>query len=114
MFKNYLTVALRNIYRFKAYAFLIIFGLALGIAVFMLSVIYTGFDFSYDTFHKDANRIYMVVQVLPSGNKGEENSAVIPAPMLPALVSEYPEIEDSTRISRCRKTIVRAGDHMFY
>jgi putative ABC transport system permease protein len=114
MFKNYLIVALRNIYRFKAYSFLIIFGLALGIAVFMLSVIYTGFNFSYDTFHKDADRIYMVVQVLPSGNKGEENSAVIPSPMLQAMVNECPEIEDSTRISRCRKTIVRTEDHVFY
>ena len=114
MFKNYLTVALRNILRFKAYSFLIIFGLALGIAVFMLSVIYTGFNFSYDTFHEDADRIYMVVQVLPSGNKGEQNTALIPAPMLPALISEYPEIEDSTRISRCRKTIVRSSDHVFY
>ncbi|MGD9347030.1 MAG: hypothetical protein PVH84_14265, partial [Candidatus Aminicenantes bacterium] len=65
MFKNYLNVALRNIFRFKGYSFLIIFGLALGIAVFMLSIIYTGFDFSYDTFHEDADRIYMVVQVLP-------------------------------------------------
>jgi putative ABC transport system permease protein len=114
MFKNYLTVALRNIFRFKAYSLLIIFGLALGIAVFMLSVIYTGFNFSYDTFHENADRIYMVVQVLPSGNKGEQNTAVIPAPMLPALVGEYPEIEDSTRISRCRKTIVRSSDQVFY
>jgi putative ABC transport system permease protein len=114
MFKNYLTVALRNIFRFKAYSLLIIFGLALGIAVFMLSVIYTGFDSSYDTFHRDADRIFMVVQVLPSGNKGEENTAVIPAPMRHAMVDEYPEVEDSTRISRCRKTIVRTSDHVFY
>jgi len=114
MLKNYLIVALRNIYRVKAYSFLIIFGLALGIAVFMLSVIYTGFDFSYDSFHQDADRIYMVVQVMPSGNKGEENSAVIPAPMLRAIRDEYPEIEDSTRISRCQKTIVKSGDNMFF
>ncbi|MGD8537349.1 MAG: ABC transporter permease [Candidatus Aminicenantes bacterium] len=114
MFKNYLTVALRNICRFKAYSFLIVFGLALGIAVFMLSVIYTGFNFSYDTFHRDADRMYMVVQVLPSGNKGEENSAVVPAPMLQAMVDEYAEIEDSTRISRCRRTIMRTSDHVFY
>lgn len=114
MFKNYLTVALRNIYRFKAYSLLIIFGLALGIAVFMLSVIYTGFNFSFDTFHEDAERIYMVVQVLPSGNKGEQNTAIVPAPMLPALVNEYTEIQDSTRISRCRKTIVRSNDRTFY
>lgn len=114
MFKNYLTAALRNICRFKAYSLLIIFGLALGIAVFMLSVIYTGFDLSYDAFHADADRIYMVVQVLPSGNKGEENSAVVPAPMLHAMVDDYPEIEDSIRISRCRKMIVRTSDHVFY
>jgi putative ABC transport system permease protein len=114
MLRNYLKVALRNIYRFKAYSLLIVFGLALGIAVFMLSVIYAGFDSSYDTFHTDADRIYMVIQVLPSGNKGEENSAVIPAPMLDAIVNEYPEIESSTRISRCGKTIIRSSDHVFY
>jgi putative ABC transport system permease protein len=114
MFKNYLTVALRNIFRFKAYSFLIIFGLALGLAVFMLSVIYAGFNFSYDTFHNNADRIFIMVQVLPSGNKGEQNTAIVPAPMLPALVSEFPEIEESTRISRCRKTIVRGSDQVYY
>jgi putative ABC transport system permease protein len=114
MLKNYLTVALRNIFRFKAYSLLIVFGLALGIAVFMLSVIYTGFNFSYDVFHNNADRIYMIVQVLPSGNKGEQNTALVPAPMLPAMVNESPEIEDSTRISRCRKTIVRSHDQIFY
>jgi len=114
MLKNYLTIALRNIVKHRAYSLLIVFGLALGIAVFMLAAVYTGFNFSFDTFHKDADRIHMIVQVVPSENKGEQNSTVLPAPLLAAMIDEFPEIEDSTRLSRCRKVIVKSRNQIFY
>ncbi|MCJ7581833.1 MAG: hypothetical protein MUP98_15040 [Candidatus Aminicenantes bacterium] len=97
MFKNYLKVAFRNLIRHKFYSFLIISGFAVGLAVFLLAILYTGFNFSYDTFHKDVDNIYGVVQVLPSGNKGEQHTAILPAPLLPAMVDEFSEIQESTR-----------------
>ena len=114
MLKNYLKVALRNLTRHKFYSFLILFGFALGLAVFILALLYTGFNFSYDTFHEDVDNIYGVVQVLPSGNKGEQHSAILPAPLLPAIKDEFSEIEAATRFSRCRKMIVRYEDKIFY
>ena len=114
MFKNYLRVAIRNVTRYKFYSFLIISGFALGLAVFLLAILYTGFNFSYDTFHKDVDDIYGVVQVLPSGNKGEQHTAITPAPLLPAMISEFSEIQAATRFSRCRKMIVRYEDKTFY
>jgi len=114
MLKNYLIVALRTIWRHRGYSFLVVFGLALGMAVFMLAAVYTGFNFSFDTFHQNADRIYMVAQVVPSENKGEQNSTVLPAPFLTALTQEFAEIEEATRISRCRRTVVKNQDHIFY
>ncbi|MCJ7579614.1 MAG: ABC transporter permease, partial [Candidatus Aminicenantes bacterium] len=114
MFKNYLKVAFRNLIRHKFYSFLIISGFAVGLAVFLLAILYTGFNFSYDTFHKDVDNIYGVVQVLPSGNKGEQHTAILPAPLLPAMVDEFSEIQESTRFSRCRKMIVRNGKIALY
>jgi putative ABC transport system permease protein len=114
MLKNYLTIALRSIFKHRTYSLLVIFGLALGMAVFMLAAVYTGFNFSFDTFHTDAGRIHMVVQVMPSENKGEQNSTVLPAPLSAAMAEEFSEIEDSTRLSRCRKLIVKSRDHVFY
>jgi len=114
MFKNYFKVAIRNVIRHKFYSFLIIFGFALGLSVFILSVLYTGFNFSYDTFHEDVDDIYGVVQVLPSGNKGEQHTAILPAPLLPAMADEFSELQASTRFSRCRKMIVRCRENTFY
>jgi len=114
MLKNYLAVALRHILRHRGYSLLILFGLALGIAVFMLAAVYTGFNISFDTFHQGADRIHMIVQVVPSENKGEQNSTVLPAPFLAAMIAEFPEIEDATRLSRCGKIIVRSIDQIFY
>ncbi|MFC2160555.1 ABC transporter permease [Acidobacteriota bacterium] len=114
MFKNYLKVALRNLLRHKFYSLLIISGFAIGLAVFLLSALYTGFNFSYDTFHEDVDNIYGVLQVLPSGNKGEQHTAITPAPLLPALTGEFSEIQASTRFSRCRKMIIRNEDQIFY
>lgn len=114
MLKNYLTIALRNFFKYRTYSLLVVFGLALGIAVFILAAVYTSFNFSFDTFHPDVERIHMVVQVVPSENKGEQNSTVLPAPLSTAMAEEFPEIEDSTRLSRCRRMIVKSQDDVFY
>ncbi|MDH4272234.1 MAG: ABC transporter permease, partial [Candidatus Aminicenantes bacterium] len=114
MLKNYLRVALRNISRHKGYSLLIIFGLALGMAIFLLAAVYTRFNFSYEGFHRGADRIQLVVQVLPSGNEGQRNTAITPAPLLRALTSEYPEIEESTCFSRVGRMIVRMKDLVHY
>ena len=94
--------------------FLIIFGLALGIAVFILAVLYSGYNSGFDSFHHDADAVHMVVRIIPSGNKGEQHTAYTPLPLMPALQAEYPEIEEATRFSRSPKTIVRNQDQIFY
>jgi putative ABC transport system permease protein len=114
MLKNYLKVALRNIYHHKGYSLLIVLGMGLGIAVFILAALYMRFTCSYDTFHPDAERIHVVVQSLRSGNLGEQNSAVTPAPLRSAMLREFPEIEDSTRLARVGKTGVRSRERAFY
>ena len=114
MLRNYLKTALRNIIRYRGFSFLIMFGLALGLAFFILAALYTRFMFSYDSFHEGADRIHMVVQTHASSNKGEQNTAVIPAPLLSALVGEFPEIEDATRLSRRGRMVVREQDQVFF
>ncbi len=114
MLKNYIKVALRNLLRYKAYSFLIIFGLALGIAVFILAVLYSGYNSSFDGFHHEADEIHMVVRVVPSGNKGEQHTAYTPLPLMAALETEFPEIEGATRFRRNPQTIVQNRKEIFY
>jgi len=99
MLKNYLITALRNIKKNKIYALINIFGLAIGMAVFILIFLYGRYELSFDRWHENASRIYRVVQKQP-GNVylGSDRFADTSAPYASALMEEYPEIVSATRI----------------
>ena len=52
MFKNYLTIALRNFRKHKMYAVLNIAGLAVGLACCILILFYIDTELSYDRYHE--------------------------------------------------------------
>jgi putative ABC transport system permease protein len=60
MFRNYLKTAFRNLTHNKVYSFINIAGLSIGLACAMLIILYVKDEVSYDRFHKNANRIYLV------------------------------------------------------
>jgi len=61
MFKNYFKIALRNIARNKLYTAINILGLALGICSCIAIYTVVAYEFSFDTFHPDNNRIYRLM-----------------------------------------------------
>ena len=58
MFKNFITLAFRNLLKRKLYSFINIFGLAIGVAVCLVILKYVDFELSYDRYHKNADRIF--------------------------------------------------------
>ncbi|HMG66680.1 MAG TPA: ABC transporter permease [Chitinophagaceae bacterium] len=76
MFKNYFTIAWRNIYRNKVYTTINVLGLSLGICACIIVYLITSFEFSFDKFHPDKDRIYRIVGELQrsSGEKEFLNS----------------------------------------
>ena len=71
MIKNYFKIAWRNISRHKIYTLINVLGLALGICSVIVIFLVTSFEFSFDKFHPDKNRIYRIVGEMqnPSGDK---------------------------------------------
>ncbi|MBS1653823.1 MAG: ABC transporter permease [Bacteroidetes bacterium] len=61
MIKNYFKTAWRNIVRNKAYSIINILGLSLGVCSCIVIFLITSFEFSFDRFHPDGNRIYRIV-----------------------------------------------------
>lgn len=61
MIKNYFKIALRNFWRHKLFTFINIIGLSIGISAALVIYLIVQFDFSFDKFHKDGDRIYRVV-----------------------------------------------------
>lgn len=60
MFKNYLKVAARNLLKHKAYSFINIFGLAVGLACGGVILLYVQNERGYDKYHQDAKQLYRV------------------------------------------------------
>ena len=114
MIKNYLITAIRNIYKHKGYAILNIAGLAIGLAVFSLTAVFFQFHLSFHKFTKDADRIYAIVQVLPSGSTDSNHSAFTRTPLRHLLLDEFSEIEAATRWINTGRTVVRQGEIKFY
>ena len=78
MFKNYLTVAIRNLLRHRVYSVINISGLAVGMACCILILLLIQDELSYDRFHQKMDRIYRVVMEYRSGNQVKK-SAMTPA-----------------------------------
>jgi len=110
MLKNYLKIAFRNLSNQKMYSLINISGLAIGIACFIIAMLYSDYNMTYDTFHKNSDRIYALTTV----SKTKEHAMRAPLPMPNILLTELPNIEDATRYVGGGIRIVRYQDEKFY
>lgn len=62
LFLNYIKLAWRNLGKRKLYSFINIGGLAAGLCVCMLIMLYVAHELSYDRFHKDSDRIFSLLE----------------------------------------------------
>lgn len=109
MIKNYLKVAFRKLWSHKAFSFINIIGLAIGMTACFLIYLYVTFELSYDTFHSKADRIYRVVADIKTPteviNAGGPSWAVPPN-----AKDEFPEVEQFVRFAGGDNVLVRKGD----
>jgi len=113
MIKNYLKLALRNMRKHKSYSFINVFGLSIGITCCILILAYIGYEFSFDGYHESADDIYRVVSQRVTMGKTQE-VAVVPAPVGPTLVSDYPEVLASARFMPTVKRIFIYEDKTYF
>jgi len=97
MLKNYLKIAFRSFRKNKGNTFINIAGLALGITVFFLIIQYVTFELSYDSFNKNADRIYRVRNDRIYSDKHDKSAGCPPA-VAPTLKKEFPEVIESARL----------------
>ncbi|ALL05055.1 hypothetical protein AQ505_05820 [Pedobacter sp. PACM 27299] len=94
MFRLNLKIALRNLWKTKGYTLLNIFGLSIGLAGFIIILLYANLEKSYDTWNPEAKNVYRLS--IKWGPDQDEYSSS-PAELAPALKEMTPEIEDYGR-----------------
>jgi putative ABC transport system permease protein len=97
MFKNYFIVAFRNFRRNQVFSLINIFGLSIGICAALVIFLIVYFEFSYDRFEPDNDRIYRVVLDAQFGGV-PGHSAAVPAPLGNAIDKELTGIEETVPV----------------
>lgn len=92
MLKNYFKTALRNLARNKVFSLINISGLSIGISAALVIYLIVSYDFSFDKFEKDGDRIYRVVSNFVFSGESYHNSGIT-YPMGKALKNEATGID---------------------
>ncbi len=79
MIKTYLKIAFRNIMRYKVFSFINVIGLTIGLSASFIISLMVYYDYTFDTFHEDGDRIYRVVTDFSSPDGKFYNSGVTTA-----------------------------------
>jgi putative ABC transport system permease protein len=112
MFRNYFTIALRNLRKHSFYTFINVAGLAIGIASCLIITLFILNETSYDKHFPNADRVYRInSEILFNGN--HLNLAVMPAPAAETFKHDFPEVEASVRFrERGWRRIKRTVDNI--
>ena len=112
MLRNYLTIAVRTLWKHRGHAVINIVGLALGLAVCLLIALYVRHEWSYDAFHAKSDRIFQVLTVSTQDDGPVQRLAVTALPLKDALQTTYPQIEHIVRLKE-RSGVVKVGRDVF-
>jgi len=113
MLGSYIKIAFRNIRRHKAYSFINIAGLAIGMACCIILIIYVHSELSFDRYHDKAGRIFRLCVTGNTGGTqftwGESNAVAAPV-----LKQDYAEVENAVRFGGMPTASVKYKDSIFY
>lgn len=108
MIFNYIKIAWRNLVKQKLFSLINITGLAVGLAVCMIIMLYVSHEMSYDRFHKNGERIFKPQAQIKSGgmNMNIEFMSYAAGPM---IKEKQPAVEAYMRTLAYFKPVVASN-----
>ena len=106
MIRNYLTVALRNLFRHKLYGFINVAGLTVGLTCAIFVILFVRDQLSYDRWFPGTGNLYRLEETAMLPGKPPRQSARIPFAAAQAMLDNIPEVQARTRLIRRSATIL--------
>ena len=111
MWRNYVTVGLRALAKNRTYAFINIFGLAIGLAACLLILLYVRYESSYDKWLPNAENTYQLQSHYRSRQTGEENKLQMTSYVAGvALRKDFPQVEKTAYALSSSPVVLRGGE----
>ncbi len=102
MFRNYVRVVYRNLFRQKVYTAVNVLGLAIGLACFVLILLFIRDEFRYDAFHSKGHCMFRVLRESRMGGSDSRFSPGTSGGIARAMQNDFPEVEAATRVINWR------------
>src|SRR5688572_2395038 len=99
MLRSILTTALRNIFRNRSFSLINIIGLSVSMSLALLVIVLIREQYTYDNFHRDADRIYRVNTTALRTSGGSEDYASAPLPIGRVFKEDYAFAEEVVRVN---------------
>ncbi|MGZ4094695.1 MAG: ABC transporter permease [Bacteroidia bacterium] len=94
MYKNFLKIVFRNLWRYKSYAAINIVGMGVGIAAMVWGYQTYRYSFSFDNFHKDQDNVYRALTY----KKGADGlKGAFPAAAVQTAKKDFAGIKEAVR-----------------
>ncbi|HYD36940.1 MAG TPA: ABC transporter permease [Allosphingosinicella sp.] len=114
IWRNYLTVGYRALTKSKTYAFINIFGLAVGLAACLMILLYVRYETSYDKWLPDSDRVYQVQSIHTDPETGEiSRQQGTHGVITESLAKDFPQIEAIARAEGAEPVFLRNGEASF-
>jgi putative ABC transport system permease protein len=114
MWRNYLTVAVRALAKNRTYAFINVFGLALGLAASIVLLLYVRYETGYDSWLADADRVYQVQSIHTDPETGHvSRQQGTHGAVAEPLAKDFPQIELVARVDGEQPVFLRGSEPMF-
>src|SRR3978361_1964822 len=108
MIKNYFKIAFRSFKRHKLFTLINIIGLSIGISAALVIYLIVHYDFTFDKFHKDSDRIYRVVSNFSFQGEPSYTSEVC-GPLAGAIKSQATGVEITAPVYTLAPDVFIAG-----
>ncbi|MFC7500180.1 FtsX-like permease family protein [Enterovirga sp. GCM10030262] len=111
MWRNYVTVGFRALAKNKTYAFINIFGLALGLAACLMILLYVRYELNYDKQLPGAEQAYQFQTYYQSDETGEEMNLQMAAYVTKAaLQKDFPQIDKAVHALGTAPVVLKDGE----
>jgi putative ABC transport system permease protein len=113
MLKYNLVTSFRSIKRNLSFSLINISGLSIGLTLVIILLAWIQFEFSFDKFHLNADRIFRVVVEFERENSSD-NFADTPAPLGEALKRDIPEVIEYVRFGYLGRVLVNYENEQYW
>ncbi len=113
MLKNYLKIALRNLYKQRIHSGINLFGLALGLAGTILIALWINRELSVNQFHEHKSELF---RILEHQSYGDDifTFAATPGPLAAKLKADFPEITHASRVGWGNRALLSYNGQSFF